>query len=169
MFTVIIAMVAYIAIYCVQTFVSGISPIAVQTAFGAACIVVATVTLYLSIEPKVIALYNTRRAVYESQSKKVIFDDISPASNDREKLNNGTKQEQMQICQEHLMIWSRMLAEVSNSELRSSHGSKDENRSGNKQSTRIPAKNAIRSIVGSRGAQDSHGPVNRSKAGNSEG
>ena len=172
MVIVIITIVVYIAVYCVQTFVSGVNPVDVQTAFGATCIIVGAVTLYLNIEPKAVALYNARRVIYESESKRFIFDDISPVSNDRERLHNGTKPEKIKVCQEHLMVWCRMLAEVSNSELRSSHDSKDENRSGNKkssgnkQSSHIAMKHAVRSVFGSR---VSHGPVNRwSRAGTSE-
>ena len=160
--------VVYIAIYCIQTFVSGVDPVSLRTALGAACIIVATVTLYLNTESKVAALYTARRTVYESGSKKIIFDDISPVSNDREKLFNGTKQEQIKICQDHLMLWSKMLADVSNSELRSSHENNDENRSGNKQSSRAAVKNAIKSNIGSQYIQESHGQVNHSRAGVSE-
>ena len=174
MVIVIITIVVYIAVYCVQTFVSGVNPVDVQTAFGATCIIVGAVTLYLNIEPKAVALYNARRVIYENESKKIIFDDISPTSNDRERLQNGTKPEKIQICQDHLMVWCRMLAEVSNSELRSSDGDADEDRSGNKKSSvnkkssLAAAKNAVRSIMVSRAAQESRGPMSRSKAGNSE-
>lgn len=162
-FLVIIAIVLYIAIYCVQTFVAGIDPVSVQTAFGAACIVVISVTGYLTMEPKAFALYHAMKTVSGDDGKRQTFDDIAPGSNDREKLQNGTKQERLQICQNHLMLWHRMLAEVTNSELRSSHDNKDENRSGNKQSSHAAGKLVNRSNVASHGVQESRVQVNRSK------
>jgi hypothetical protein len=50
---------------------------------------------------------------------KPFFDDISPTSGERERLENGTKQEKLGICQTHLMLWSHMLAAATNSEFKS--------------------------------------------------
>lgn len=68
-----------------------------QAVFGAACSIVTTVTLALSVEPKFVALYHARSHVYEteSHSKKLLFDEISPATNEREKLQIGRENTNM--------------------------------------------------------------------------
>jgi hypothetical protein len=55
----------------------------------------------------------------DEKSPKPFLDDFCPTSGEREKLESGTKQEKIAICQVHLMLWYSMLAAVSNSEFRS--------------------------------------------------
>jgi hypothetical protein len=117
----------YFAIYVVQSFITGIDPIVLRVAYGAICIVVVSIILGITMVPKLGYLLQLIQTKTAELHRKPFLDDISPTSGERERLENGTKQEKVAICQTHLMLWSQMLAAATNSEFKSksNDGSKE--------------------------------------------
>jgi hypothetical protein len=112
----------YFAIYIIQSLLTGIDPITIRVAYASICIVVVTVVLFVTMVPKLGYILELIKAKTHERHPKPFFDDIEPTSGDRERLENGTKQEKIAICQKHLMVWSHMLAAATNSEFKSKSG-----------------------------------------------
>ena len=72
-------------------------------------------------------IYVITAKIQEGHAKPYL-DDIAHHSGDRERLETGSKEEKIAICQRHLIVWQTMLAAVSNSELRSSSNDGSKNR-----------------------------------------
>ena len=117
-------------VYCVQTFVASLlNPIQIRIAFGSICIITVVISMVATMAAKIKYLVHVISAKIQEGHAKPYLDDIAHHSGERERLETGSKEDKIAICQRHLIVWQTMLAAVSNSEFRSSSKDGSNNRS----------------------------------------